>query len=133
MNLDMDAMLAEMLGGDDGDDEPCPPRLDDDDAAFEAWVSANLTAVSAAKWLTAEMRAKHFARGSIWMVIHKLRWETYWASQGANEFKIPSLVAPRLARLLMAADPSLAGFFVVRAMRREYVPSAATIAATVAA
>jgi hypothetical protein len=62
-----------------------------------------------------QLRARR-ARGSAAMIFERMRWETAITTSDPH-FKLNDQYTSRYARLAMAQEPDLAGFFEVRELR----------------
>lgn len=69
----------------------------------------------------AQVKAAGHSRYSADALLHRIRWHTTVETTGvvADGFKIANAYAAHYARLLIAADPSFAGFFILRPGRRD--------------
>lgn len=56
-------------------------------------------------------------RYSIWAIVNRVRWHVEIETDSDDEFKLNNNHAPHYARLLMAKEPRLAGFFEIRENR----------------
>lgn len=69
-----------------------------------------------------QLRARR-ARGSAAMIFERMRWETAITTNDPH-FKLNDQYTSRYARLAMAQEPDLAGFFEIRELRSEPEPLA---------
>lgn len=66
-----------------------------------------------------EAKAAGFKTYSIWAVGNRVRWHYQFEKLTGEKFKIKNDYFSRYARLVMAQEPDLAGFFTTKACERE--------------
>ena len=93
-------------------DEPPEQR------AFYEWAKLNPDVINLALKFAREARRSGRQRYSIKTIVERIRWHTTVETRG-DDFKINNNHAGYLVRLLIRLDPSLDGFFELRAMKYE--------------
>lgn len=82
---------------------------------FALWLSNNRHIYNA--FVELALRTKQNSRKRRWSadaIFHVLRWETAMRQQGDTEFKLNNNYTAPVARLAMAENPELDGFFQLR-------------------
>ena len=85
---------------------------------FEAFHTANPAIYDALLGLAIDMRQRGVRKWGIKAALEVVRWQ-YTIRTNSDDFKINNNYAPYYARLIMLCEPTLDGFFEIRAMRGE--------------
>lgn len=80
---------------------------------FARWHALHPEVYELFKRYAAEVRAAGFSRYSARDILARLRWHVQVEKRG--EYRINNIASPFYARMLVAEDPSYAGFFEMRA------------------
>lgn len=97
--------------------EPRASRPASIDERFERFHAANPHVYAALREMAIEMRAQGIRRYSVDALMQVLRWRSALKFGPDGEWKLNDHYTSRYARMLMDQEPSLAGFFSIRALR----------------
>lgn len=84
---------------------------------FEAFHAANPHVYRLLRSLALEMRNIGIHRSGVKFLVERLRWDYLVQTRGREKFKLSNDFTSRYARLLMAQEPALEGFFVTKELR----------------
>ena len=65
------------------------------------------------------MKGRGIHKMGIALIFERLRWLHYIDTKGAEPFKLSNSFRAEYSRLIMQQEPSLAGFFEIRELRRK--------------
>ena len=65
------------------------------------------------------MKGRGIHKMGIALIFERLRWLHYIDTKGAEPFKLSNDFRSEYSRLIMQQEPSLAGFFEIRELRRK--------------
>ena len=65
------------------------------------------------------MKGRGIHKMGIALIFERLRWLHYIDTKGAEPFKLSNSFRSEYSRLIMQQEPSLAGFFEIRELRRK--------------
>lgn len=88
---------------------------------FQQFHNANPLVYASIRAIAMKMLASGWKRGSINMIFERLRWEHAIVTRG-DAYKLNNSYRAFYARMLMAAEPTLDGFFSVRSQQDEWSP-----------
>ena len=91
---------------------------DADARSFAEYHAANPDVYAALRRFALEARRAGRAHLGIKALVERVRWYTTVEARG-DAFKVNNSYAPHYARLLMAQEPELAGFFETRKSRAD--------------
>jgi hypothetical protein len=97
---------------------PAMPRRATIQERFEAFHRANPTVYKALKTLALQMQAKGVKAYGIKGLYEILRWQFSLQTSG-EPYRLSNDFTSRYARLLMAQEPRLEGFFATRELREK--------------
>lgn len=104
-----------------GNQLPPLPQFASDEiqARFETFHQSNPEVYTQLVRLARELKAKGYSRYSIDALCHVVRWDMALKTDGNDGYKLNDHWTSRYARLIMASEPDLAGFFKVKPLRSE--------------
>ena len=73
------------------------------------------------------LQRQGFRKCSAKMIVERLRWEVYFKTKGAEEYKLTNSYTSFYARLAIAVSPQLKDFFELRTQKSEWRPDADTV------
>ena len=67
------------------------------------------------------LKGRGFNKSSIWLVFNRLRW-LYAIKTTGSKFRLSNNHTGYYARVVMAANPELSGFFTLKPLKTPYTP-----------
>jgi hypothetical protein len=92
------------------------------DVRFERFHAMNPHVFTRLVEMAMHLRSRGFERCSAKMIVERLRWEVFLRTKGVDDYKINNSYTSFYARLIMATQPELEGFFEVRRQKGGYAP-----------
>lgn len=89
---------------------------------FEQYHRDNPHVYDALLRFTRQIKAAGRSEYAIAAVFERVRWHFYIETNTDEGFKLPNNFKPYFSRLIMHNEKDLAGIFVLRRMKVEYVP-----------
>lgn len=98
------------------------PEYEDGMTLREKWWAfhcANLHVYATLRAMAFELKERGFQKASIALLWERLRWESYIRTQGEGEYKLSNNHRAFYSRFLMAREPELQGFFMLKKQTSE--------------
>lgn len=89
--------------------------------SFEKFHAENPHVYASVVEVCLDLKEQGFDKGSIWLVFNRLRW-LYAIKTTGSKFRLSNNHTGYYARVVMAANPELDGFFTLKPLKTPYTP-----------